>query len=172
MSIKKFVLGAVTASLVVAGPVGAHERDVITAGGQVGPIETGMTSTADMKKIFGDPNQRKIVRVGCSRVVKLRWDDVQTYAYLADPDRKIVDVKVLSRTLHALQSDYNIHTWKGLRVGDSEARLMRLYEPDPGESHNGHTHYLLGEGRSDNRLVAKVVNSKVVQLEAAPFEYC
>ena len=156
-----------------AVPVGAHERDLITSRGKVGPIKNGETTTADMKRMFGEPNERKIVRIGCTRVIQLRWDDIQTRTFRGDPDRRIIDVKVLNRVVNALEADYKIHTDKDLRVGDSEARLKRLYNPDPTESHNGHTHYSIEEGRRlGTRILVKVIDGKVVQLETPPYEYC
>jgi len=170
---RKMVVGLVAAVIVVgAAPAGAHRSDLINGEGRVGPIQTNETTTSDMKAMFGEPNQKKIVRIGCSMVVSLRWDDVQVRAYQADKQRKIVDVKVLSRTVNAIDADYKIHTSRGLRVGDSEARLRELYSVAEGEPHNGHTHYLLQEDRYWNRFVAKVIDSKVVQLETAPYEYC
>lgn len=155
-----------------ATPAVAHRADLITAKGKVGPIQNGETTISDMRDLFGDPSERKVVRVGCSRVIKLRWgNELQTYTYRGDDSRHIIDVKVLARRVHAGDAVYRIHTYKGLRVGDSEAKVKELY-PDSaaGEPHNGHTHYLLGD--RGTKLLAKVVDGFVVQLEAAPYEYC
>lgn len=61
---------------------------------------------------------------------------------------------------------------KGLRVGDSEGRLRALYPIAGRHTHDGHTHYTIGESRRGTRLLAKVVNRTVVQLETAPYEFC
>ena len=157
--------------LVLSSPAVAHQRDLITAVGRVGPIQNGETTISDMRSRFGDPSQRKVVRVGCSRVIKLRWgSELQTYTYRADESRRIIDVKVLARRVHADGAVYRFHTYRGLRVGDSESRVEELYPGVDGETHNGHTHYILGD--RETKLLAKVVGGEVVQLEAAPYEYC
>lgn len=174
---RRFIPIVMAAGLVIGmTPAMAHERDLITPGGRVGPIRTNRTTTAEMKQIFGEPSSRKVIRVGCSRVIRLRWrDQIQTLTYSGDEQRRIVDVKVLARDVQTSQAGrtYSFHTRRGLRVGDSEARLRELYPGRrDGHSHRGHTHYLLGESDSGTRLIAKVVGRKVVELEAAPYEFC
>ncbi len=164
---------AAVAMIATAAPAGAHERDLMTAGGQVGPIKTNRSTIRDMKQIFGEPTRRKVVRVGCSRVVRLRWrDQMQTYTYRGDEERRIVDVKILARTVRVAETSFRFHTRKGLRVGDTEARLRDLYPHRRGEVHHGHTHYILRSSRYGMRLLAKVVDGEIVQLEAAPYEFC
>ena len=162
--------------LLVAAPAGAHRRDVMTPNGRVGNvIQTGETTNADMKEMFGRPSSKKIVRVGCSRVVRLRWrGEIQTYAYKADPDRVVVDVKVNTSevTARGLDDTYAFHTRKDLHPGDGEERLQELYPRRKGMTHSGHTHYLLGEGEFGTKLLAKVIDGIVVQLEVAPYEFC
>jgi len=165
---KTLITGAIALSLLVGPAAQAHEKDLITAKGLVGPIRVNETTTSEMREMFGPPKARKIVRIGCSRVVKLRWEDIQTFSYRGQGI--VVDVKVLSRVVEALDESYAIHTLKGLQVGDSERRLKRLYDPNPTEPHRGHTHYLLNGDKP--KLLAKVVDGMVVQLEAAPYEYC
>ena len=170
--IRKVLLTVVVLVLGASSPAGAHSDDLITAAGKVGPIQNGDTTIRDMRNMFGDPTHRSVVRVGCSRVIKLRWgNDLQTFTYRADENRKIIDVKVLARRVRAHDAVYRFHTYKGLRVGDSEAKVRELYPgSEGGEPHNGHTHYLLGD--RGTKLLAKVVDGQVVQLEAAPYEYC
>lgn len=148
----------------------------MTPNGRVGNVvQITDTSTAEMKEMFGTPTDKKIVRVGCSRVIRLRWrGDIQTYAYKADPDRIVVDVKVNARELTArgIDETYRFHTRKGLRVGHTEAELQELYPRRNGMTHAGHTHYLLGEGEFGSKLLAKIIDGIVVQLEVAPYEFC
>ncbi len=153
----------------------AHERDLVTARGTVGPIQTGETTIRDMRRMFGDPASRAVVRVGCSRVIKLRWkNQLQTYTYKADDERRVIDARVLARHVDAKDEDdaFSFHTRKGLRVGDRESKLRKLYPEKTGDRHKGHTHYLLRESKYGTRLIAKVVDRRVAQLEAAPYEYC
>lgn len=158
----------------IAVPVSAHEADVIGAGGKVGPIRTGETTVRAMRDLLGEPSQRDVVRVGCSRVIKLRWrGQIQAYAYRADDDRRVIDVKVLSRRVDTAEgTTYSFHTRKELRVGDSKRRLKNKYPNVMGERHNGHTHFILGQSDNGTKLLAKVVGGEVVQLEAAPYEFC
>jgi hypothetical protein len=162
------------ALLLVPFPASAHRRDLMTVNGRVGNIiQTGETTNADMKEMFGRPSEKKIVRVGCSRVIRLRWrGDIQTYAYKGDPDRVVVDVKVNAAevTARRLGETYAFHTRKGLRVSDSEETLQELYPRRNGITHNGHTHYILRD--SGTKLLGKVIDGVVVQLEVAPYEFC
>ncbi len=63
-------------------------------------------------------------------------------------------------------------TRKGLRVGDGEGKLQRLYPRARPIRHAQHTHYRLKEDVYGARLMAKVVDGRVVQLEAWPLEFC
>ena len=175
--LRRMLVGVVIGAVLVAVlPAGAHPRDLMTSNGRVGAIiQTGETTNADMKEMFGRPTAKKIVRVGCSRVIRLRWrGEIQTYAYKADPDRIVVDVKVNTSevTARGLGDTYEFHTRKGLRPGDSEDVLRELYPRRNGITHNGHTHYILGEGEFGQKLMAKVIDAVVVQLEVAPYEFC
>ncbi|MDP9066968.1 MAG: hypothetical protein M3N53_01290 [Actinomycetota bacterium] len=174
MSVKTVATTTLVALALMTGPGVAHQRDLITAGGKVGPIQNGRTNNADMRDMFGRPSYRDVIRVGCSRVVRLRWrGQIQSFAYRADEQRRVVDVRVLAREVEAADgSSYTFHTRRGLRVGDSQRRLRELYPNADPMTHAGHTHYKLGEGRYGTKLLAKVVDDVVVQLEAAPYEYC
>jgi hypothetical protein len=173
-SFNRLVVFASALGVLSALPAVAHESDLATPG-RMGPIVNGETSIGVMKAMFGEPTSRDVLRVGCSRVIKLRWHgEVQTYTYKADDARKIIDIKILERTVRAREENrtYSFHTGKGLRVGDSEERVQDLYPRRNGITHGGHTHYLLRESRAGTKLLAKVVDGDVVQLESAPYEYC
>ena len=165
------LLATLTAGLLTSS-ASAHPDDLMTANGRVGPIRTGETTTRHMKEMFGEPRDRDVVRVGCSRVVRLRWRGIQIYAYRQN--YKVVDVKVNNREVRASQLDrtYTFHTRRGLNVGDSQRKVKRLYPKSDRYRHAGHTHYILGESRYGTRLLAKVIDGKVVQLETAPYEFC
>lgn len=154
----------------VIAPVRAHERDVMTPGGKVGPIQSGETTVREMKDLFGEPRARTVKRVGCSKVVQLRWDKIQTFSYRSE--HVVVDVRVRSDRVRSEEGVLRFHTRRGLRVGDSEARLRELYPHRKPMTHpkGGHVHYKLG-GEYD-KLLAKVVDDTVVELEAAPYEFC
>ena len=137
---------------------------------QVGPITMNETTVAEMKDLFGEPRSRRVKTVGCSKVVRLRWNHIQTYHY-KEP-KTIIDVRVRSDHIPAETGAYRFHTRRDLRVGDSEARLRQLYPHRKPMTHpnGGHVHYrLAGDGE---KVMAKVVDDLVVELEAAPYEYC
>jgi hypothetical protein len=163
------VIGLLAAGAVIA-PVRAHESDVMTPGGKVGPIQTGETTVREMKDLFGEPRSKTVKRVGCSKVLQLRWDKIQTFSYRSE--RIVVDVRVRSDRVPSEEGVLRFHTRRGLRVGDSEARLRELYPKRKPMTHpkGGHVHYKLG-GEYE-KLLAKVVDETVVELEAAPYEFC
>ena len=163
------VMAVLLATGVASTPVRAHERDLMTPRGKVGPIQTGETTVREMKDLFGEPRNRTVKRVGCSKVVQLRWDKIQTFSYRSD--RVVVDVRVRSDRVRSEEGAFRFHTERGLRVGDSEAQLRELYPHRKPMTHpkGGHVHYKLG-GES-NKLLAKVVDETVVELEAAPYEF-
>src|SRR5688500_15033046 len=142
----KKLASAVAAALILvtsAAIAFGHDRDVMTAGGRVGPIRTGETTVADMEDLFGEPRSRDFVRVGCSRVLRLRWHQLQTFSYKGE--KVIVDVRVRSDRVRAESGTYRFHTKRDLVVGDSEERLRELYPRRNGITHAGHTHYILAE---------------------------
>ena len=161
------VVAVMLAAGAVITPVGAHEKDVMTAK-RVGPIQMNETTVREMKDMFGEPRSRKVVRVGCSKVVRLRWNGIQTMSYRSQD--VVVDVRVRSERVRSKNGYYEFHTKRGLRVGNSEAWLRNKYPHRKGRTHAGHTHYILSD--KGTRLLAKVVDETVVELEAAPYEFC
>jgi hypothetical protein len=156
----------------VAGAATAHNPDVIRPA-KAGPIVREETTLAQLRDWFGPPTVRRPVTVACSRVTKARWGRrLQVYAW-REGDRHVAAVFVRRRSLHSNEhGDLTIHTARGLRVGDSERRLKRLYPRSRPQTHAGHTHYRLGTGAFDAYLMAKVVANDVVQLEIWPYEFC
>jgi hypothetical protein len=156
MKVLRFALSVVIASsgLVVAGAATADGPDVIRPA-KAGPIVRGP------------------VTVACSRVTKARWGRrLQVYAW-RDEGHHVAAVFVRRRSLNSSEhGDLAIHTARGLRVGDSERRLRRLYPRASPQTHAAHTHYRLRTGAFDAYLMAKVVDREVVQLEIWPYEFC
>ena len=169
---RRTVTGALAVVLsigVLVTPTAAHERDVVTPN-RLGPIQMYVTTVAEMKDLFGEPRSRTVKQVGCFKVVRLRWDGLQTYHYRQE--RTMYDVRIRDEQIQALQGAYRFHTRRGLRVGDTEARLRELYPHRKPMTHpnGGHTHYkIAGEA---NKVLAKVVDGIVTELEAAPYEFC
>ncbi len=161
-------LAAAILTGLLAAPAASHSRDVMTVGGRVGPIRTGETTVGEMRELFGKPRDRNVRRIGCSRVVRLKWGKMRTFHYPGQ--NRIVDVRVRAPRVPSENGAYRFHTRRGLRVGDSERRVNGLYPNREGRTHAGHTHYVLGE--RGTRLLAKVVDGRVVELESAPYEFC
>jgi hypothetical protein len=174
MKVLRIVIAFVMAcsGLVVAGAATAHDRDLIRPA-NAGPIVRDETTMAQMRDWFGAPSVRRTVTVACSRVTKARWGRRLVVFAWRDEGRHVAAVFVRKRSIHSREhGDLRIHTARGLRVGDSERRLRRLYPRSRPQTHAGHTHYRLGTGRFDAYLMAKVVARDVVQLEIWPYEFC
>jgi len=165
------VIGLVASSLTAMSGASAHPRDEMWPG-KAGPIIRNETTMSELREWFGPPDSRRVVRVACIRVVRTRWDGLQVYTERDDvrtADAIFVKSPVLESAEHG---ELRIHTKRGLRVGDRHRKLRRLYpNADPIE-HAGHIHYRLRNGRNNSYMMGKVVDRRVVQFEAWPFEFC
>lgn len=153
-------------------PAQAHRLDLMTPG-RAGPIVRGETTMRDLREWFGSPTQQQRLRVGCERVISAGWDgELRVYAALERP-RTVRAIFIRARNITSAEhGELTMHTRQRLRVGNSEARLRRLYPRSVPETHGGHTHYRLRTDDSGSYLMAKVVEGNVVQLEAWPYEFC
>ena len=166
------VVGLVASSLTATSGVSAHPRDEMWPG-KAGPIIRGETTMSELRDWFGPPDSRRVIRVACIRVIRLRWDGLRVYAE-RDKVRTADAIFVRSRVLESAEhGELRIHTSRGLRVGDRHRKLRRLYPHADPDEHSGHIHYRLKTGNKSNaRMMGKVVDGRVVQLEAWPFEFC
>lgn len=169
MLLTAVVLGA---TLVATTPATAHRADLMTPT-KAGPIQRGQTTMRQMRRWFGPPTARKVVRVGCVRVIRARWSNkLRVYASRGAP-RTVEAIFVRARRITSTRHEQlRMHTRKGLRLGNRERKLRRLYPRSRPETHRGHTHYRLRTGRFGAYLMAKVVDNRVVQLEVWPYEFC
>lgn len=152
-------------------PASAHRLDLMKPD-RAGPIVRGETTLRDLRGWFGPPTARKVIDVGCQQVIRARWSGRLTvYAYPEARTVGAIFVRSRSITSDAL-GELRMHTRKGLRVGDGEGKLQRLYPRARPIGHAQHTHYRLKEDVDGARLMAKVVDGRVVQLEAWPLEFC
>lgn len=153
-------------------PAQAHRLDRVTPN-RAGPIVRGETTMRELREWFGDPTRRKTVRLGCERVISAGWDGrVRVYVTRERP-RTVAAIFVRARSIASAEhGDLTMHTGRGLRVGNSESRLRRLYPRSEPETHAGHTHYRLRTDADGPYLMAKVVDGGVVQLEVWPYEFC
>jgi hypothetical protein len=150
----------------------AHPQDVITAGRRIGPIHFGTTSLRRAKAFFGEPTVRKRVPLGCIRAIKARWGRKLTLFFTAGrPHVAIQGTLRKRRIMSDVHGALRIHTRKGLRVGDSNRRLRRLYPNKAPVRHRGHFDYFL---RSSPKLVAitKYRRGRVRALFSGPYENC
>jgi hypothetical protein len=162
----------VCSGFVVAQAATAQGPELIKPS-KAGPIVREETTLAELRDWFGPPTVRRTVTVACSRVIKARWGRrLQVFAW-RDEARHVAAVFVRRRSLHSNEhGDLMIHTARGLRVGDTERKLRRLYPRSRPQTHAGHTHYRLRTGAYDAYLMAKVVDREIVQLEIWPYEFC
>jgi hypothetical protein len=165
------VAGLVASSLTAMSGASAHPRDEMLPG-KAGPIIRGETTMSELRDWFGAPNSRRVITVGCSRVIRARWDGLKVYAERG-ADRTVGAIFVRSRDLESAEhGELRIHTRRGLRVGDRHRKLRRLYPARRPLAHAGHIHYRLKTDNFGAYMMGKVVDGRVVQLEAWPFEFC
>jgi hypothetical protein len=165
------VVGLVASSLTAMSGASAHPRDEMWPS-KAGPITRGETTLSELRDWFGPPDSRRVIRVACIRVIRLRWDGLQVYAE-RDDVRTADAIFVQSRRLESAEhGELRIHTRRGLRVGDRHRKLKRLYPGADPIKHAGHIHYRLKTGNNNAYMMGKVVDRRVVQLEAWPFEFC
>jgi hypothetical protein len=153
-------------------PADAHELDLMTPD-HAGPIVRNESTMGDLRGWFGAPTSRKVIEVGCQEVVSARWGhDLRVYAYRVET-RTVGAIFVRSDTITSGEhGELSMHTRKGLQVEDREGKLRRLYPRSRPLTHAQHTHYRLREDDFGARLMAKVVDRRVVQLESWPLEFC
>jgi hypothetical protein len=162
-------LAIVGAQVLVAAPAIANDPELITAR-RAGPMKLSTSTFDDAKGFFGDPTSTSTKMVGCSKVTDARWRGRLKMYFYQDDRESVADIRVRDRTIRSGEMRLTIHTRRGLKVDDSEARLQELYPHKKGITHHGHTHYILRDRES--KLLAKVVDGVVVELEVAPYEFC
>ncbi|MGH2790496.1 MAG: hypothetical protein ACRDJ0_05875 [Actinomycetota bacterium] len=167
------VVALVAASVAIGAGVQAHQGEDVTPS-KAGPIIRNTTTMSEMRDWFGNPTARKVVRVGCIRALRARWgDDLKVYAPRVEDERIVGAIFVRSLSITSQEhGELNWHTKKGLRVGDRNRKVRRLYPKAEPIKHAGHIHYRLREGRDNGYMMAKVVDRRVTQLEVWPFEFC
>jgi hypothetical protein len=160
-------------ALAGTAPALAHKADLMNPH-RAGPIIRNETTMAEMRDWFGAPDDTRSKRVGCVRVTQARWNEgVLAYVSRGEAPRFVLATFIRRRSVHSAEhGDLEIHTKRGLRVGDRERRLRRLYPGADPITHAGHTHYRLGTAPSGSYLMGKVVGNEVVQFENWPFEFC
>ena len=103
------VVGLVASSLAAMGGATAHPRDEIWPG-KAGPIIRGETTMSELRRWFGAPNSRKVVRVACVRVIRARWPGLKVYVNRGD-DRTVGAIFVRKRAIESSEhGELRIHT--------------------------------------------------------------
>jgi hypothetical protein len=143
----KLRLAAIVIAVTLAGtaPALAHKADLMNAH-RAGPIIRNETTMAEMRDWFGPPDDTRSRRIGCVRLSQARWSEgVLAYVSRGGSPRFVVATFIRRRSVHSAEhGDLEIHTKRGLRVGDRKDRLRRLYPGADPITHAGHTHYCLG----------------------------
>jgi hypothetical protein len=150
----------------------AHPQDVVTAGRRIGPVRFGTTRLRRTKAFFGEPTVQKRVPLGCIRAIKARWGRRLTVFFTTDRPHVAIQGTLRERRITSdVHGALRIHTRKGLRVGDSNRRLRRLYPNKAPVRHGGHFDFFL---RSSPKLVAitKYRRGRVRALFSGPYENC
>lgn len=167
------IVALVAASVAITTGAQAHRGEDVTPA-KAGPIVRDTTTMREMREWFGPPTARKVVMVGCIRALRARWGtDLKVYAPRGENGRIVGAIFVRSRSVTSTEhGELNWHTKKGLKVGDRNRKVRRLYPNAEPITHAGHTHYRLRGGGDNGKMMAKVVDRRVVQLEVLPFEFC
>jgi hypothetical protein len=159
-------------ALLPANEASAHPRDAIVAGKRIGPVRFDTTRLRRAKAFFGEPTVQKRVPLGCIRAIKARWGRKLTLFFTTDrPHVAIQGTVRRRRIISKVHGALRIHTPKGLRVGDSNRRLRRLYPNATPVRHEGHFDYFL---KSSPKLVAitRYRRGRVRALFSGPYENC
>ena len=162
----------VLVALLPANEASAHPRDAIVAGKRIGPVRLETTRLRRAKAFFGEPTVQKRVPLGCIRAIKASWGRKLTLFFTNDHPHVAIQGTVRQRRIVSdVHGALRIHTRKGLRVGDSNRRLRRLYPNETPVRHRGHFDYFL---RSSPKLVAitKYRRGRVRALFSGPYENC
>jgi hypothetical protein len=171
--LSSLLLAALIAFLSLPGTAAtAHPRDLIVAGKRIGPVRLGITTLRRTKAYFGDPTVQKRVPLGCIRAIKARWGRRLTLFFTTSRPHVAIQGTLRRRILTSrVHGRLRIHTRKGLRVGDSNRRLRRLYPKVDPVRHAGHFDYFL---KSSPKLVAitKYRRGQVKALFSGPYENC
>ena len=166
------IAAVMVVTVALPSSLSAHEADLIKAGRKAGPIRLQRTTLSQARDWFGEPLRRRNFQYQCIQAIRVTWPEPQII-FTRDEERRAVTAKIRDRTVSSNEhGTLRIHTKKGLRVGDSERRLRELYPNKEGETHRGHTHYILVSGPNDGRLLARVERDEVVELETGPYEAC
>ena len=169
---------ALMAALVSSSPwASASKRRVehIRAGTRVGPIVLGETSLRRAQSWFGAPSGRRRMGLGCIEAIRVRWGDGLEVFFSTRGRKRAIEGTIRKRAISSREHGrLEVHTRKGLRVGDSNRRLRRLYPGKRPVEHGRHYDWFLAAGPTDGRLVAitKRKRGKVVALFAGPYENC
>lgn len=160
------------ALLIESTPAVAHRRDLMSPN-RAGPIIRNQTTQPRLRSWFGPPDQTRTVRMGCSSLIRAKWNRGVTAFLSRTTPRYVVATFIRRSAIRSNQhGELRIHTAKGLRVGAREGRLRRLYPNADPITHAGHTHYRLRTSRNGGYLMAMVVGNRVVRFENWPFEFC
>ena len=169
------IAAATTAGLVLGGaPAGAHKPDVFTAK-RAGPIKVEQTSLDQATAWFGDPTVTKQLHIGCTDVTMARWrKKLKIYHHEVEGELVAAEVWVWRRKIKSTDhGTIGMHTRRGLRVGDTRARLLELHPEATKYKYKGRSFYELRPATpSKGRLRAVVKNGDVRSLINAPWEYC
>jgi hypothetical protein len=169
------VATATAVTLVLAGThAAAHKPDVFTAK-RAGPIKVEETTLDQATSWFGDPTATKQLHIGCQDVTMARWGKrLKAYHHEVEGELVVAEVWLWKRNLTTDEhGTIAMRTRRGLRVGDTKARLVELYPSATRYKYKGRTFYELRPATpSKGRLRAVVKKGKVRALINAPWEYC
>ncbi len=178
-----FVLSGIVSGLVGVGfqPFAlAHPIDVIVPGKRAGPIllatgspyQTSYTSFGAAKEWLGEPDFVRTRRYQCIKVIRATWKGRARITFTTYADNPAVEAEIRGELQSAEHGHLNIHTGKGLRVGDTLVQLLALYPDSYTYADGNHLHHVLEWSPQGGRVEATTERGIVTELLTAPHELC
>lgn len=167
-------LATVLAIAIVTVPLTAmaHKADLATTR-RMGPIRRGGTDFERVKRWFGRPDNVDRHAYQCIRVIDAVWRN-KFRMYFDTFDETMVVVVAKKRKVNAEHiGELTFHTRKGLYIGNSYAKLHRLYPDADRHPHPRRQlvhHILVSTGFG--RLEATTSHGRVTELRTFPYEAC
>lgn len=166
------ILMVVAAAIALAGSGGqpealaGHSDGTITTGVRSGPIHLGETTIAGVKEFFGEPDWDAEGGADCGGSRFAEWTD-EGFRIIYDTDsKKVWMVNTLGTSSSSTQGELQWRTVKGLRVGDGQRKMRRLYPKAEKEgTFDGTTLWKLHRPSQYRLLTAATTDGRVIQIQ-------
>jgi hypothetical protein len=175
MKISRTAIVLAVCVVVFAGPLSvaiADREDLVTVR-RMGPVRRSITEYEQVKRWFGRPDRVDRHGYQCIRVIDAVWRDKFKMFFDTFDKTMVVAIAKRHRVMSDRHGELTFHTRKGLHIGDSYAKLHRLYPDADRHNHPRRDlvhHILISNGRG--RLEATTSHGRVTELRTFPYEAC